>query len=72
MKEQRKYINWKINKDLDMSWNLLEIFDVVLDVFGLFSSRSKSSRSKPKRQALNHNVISQKKELKDPDISQKK
>ncbi|WP_164464384.1 hypothetical protein [Chryseobacterium sp. G0162] len=55
-----------------MSWNLLEIFDIVLDVFGLFSSGSKSSRSKPKRQALNHNVISQKKELKDPDISQKK
>ncbi|VEH19813.1 Uncharacterised protein [Chryseobacterium nakagawai] len=55
-----------------MSWNFLEIFDVVLDAFGLFSSRSKSSRSKPERKALNHNVISQKKELKDPDISQKK
>lgn len=55
-----------------MSWNFLDIFDVVLDVFGLFSSRSKSSHSKPKREALNHNVISQKKELKDTDISQKK
>ncbi len=55
-----------------MSWNFLDIFDVVLDVFGLFSSGSKSSRSKPKRKALNHNVIAQKKELKDPDISQEK
>ncbi|MDR6465031.1 hypothetical protein [Chryseobacterium sediminis] len=59
-----------------MSWNFLDIFDVVLDVFGLFSSGSKSSLgssdSKPKRKALNHNVISQKKELKDPDIPQKK
>ncbi|WP_223600429.1 hypothetical protein [Chryseobacterium sp. GVT01B] len=58
-----------------MSWNFLDIFDVVLDVFGLFSSGSKSSGSsgsKPKRKALNHNVISQKKELKDSDIPQKK
>ncbi|MCS4302238.1 hypothetical protein [Chryseobacterium sp. BIGb0232] len=55
-----------------MSWNILEILDVVLDAFGLFSSGSKSSHSKPKRKALNHNIISQKKELKDPDISQKK
>jgi len=58
-----------------MSWNFLDIFDVVLDVFGLFSSGSKSSVSsvsKPKRKALNHNVISQKKELKDSDIPQKK
>lgn len=54
-----------------MSWNFLDIFDVVLDVFGLFSSGSKSSGSKLKRKALNHNVISQKKELKDPDIQQK-
>lgn len=55
-----------------MSWNFLDIFDIVLDAFGLFSSGSKSSGSKPKRKALNHNVISQKKEPKDPDISQKK
>ncbi|WP_213278518.1 hypothetical protein [Chryseobacterium indologenes] len=58
-----------------MSWNFLDILDVVLDVFGLFSSGSKSSGSsgsKPKRKALNHNIISQKKELKDPDIPQKK
>ncbi|MDR3022729.1 hypothetical protein [Chryseobacterium sp.] len=55
-----------------MSWNFLDIFDVVLDVFGLFSSGSKSSGSKPKRKALNHNVISQNKELKDSDIPQKK
>jgi hypothetical protein len=55
-----------------MSWNFFDIFDVVLDVFGLFSSGSKPARSKPKRKALNHNVISQKKESKGPDISQKK
>ncbi|WP_426480389.1 hypothetical protein [Chryseobacterium sp. R2ACT005] len=55
-----------------MSWNFLDVFDVVLDAFGLFSPGSKSPRSKPKRKALNHNVIAQKKELKDPDISQEK
>lgn len=55
-----------------MSWNFFEIFDIVLNVFGLFSSESKSSHSKPKREALNHNIISQKKESKDMDISQKK
>lgn len=55
-----------------MSWNFFDIFDVVLDVFGLFSSGPKSSRSKPKRKSLNHDIIYQKKEPKDPDISQKK
>lgn len=55
-----------------MSWNFFDIFDIVLDAFGLFSSGSKSSVSKPKKKALNHNVISQKKESKDSDISQKK
>ncbi|MDR6370654.1 hypothetical protein J2795_002366 [Chryseobacterium bernardetii] len=55
-----------------MSWNFLDLFDVVLDVFGMLGSGSKSSPSKPERKALNHNVISQKKELKDSDIPQKK
>jgi|APAra7269097138_1048543.scaffolds.fasta_scaffold27494_2 hypothetical protein len=58
-----------------MSWNFLDLFDVVLDVFGLLGSGSKSSKlsnSKPIKKALNHNVISQKKELKDSDIPQKK
>jgi len=44
-----------------MSWNFLDIFDVVLDVFGLFSSGSKPPRSKPKRKALNHNAMMEKK-----------
>ncbi len=55
-----------------MSWNFFEIFDLVLNVFGLFSSESKSSHSKPKREALNHNIISKKKESKDQNILQKK
>lgn len=55
-----------------MSWNFLDVFDVIFDALELFGSGSGSSRSKPKRKALNHNVISQKKGLKDPDISQKK
>ncbi|WP_454046427.1 hypothetical protein [Chryseobacterium sp. Marseille-Q8038] len=59
-----------------MSWNFLDVFDIVLDAFGLFSSGSKSSRSKspskPERKALNHNVISQKKDPKNPDISKEK
>ncbi len=55
-----------------MSWNFLDVFDIVLDAFGLFSSGSKSPRSKPERKALNHNVISQKKNPKDPDISKEK
>ncbi|MGX5686218.1 hypothetical protein ACWKWW_16850 [Chryseobacterium cucumeris] len=55
-----------------MSWNFLDIFDVVLDLFGLLGSGSKSSPSKPERKALNHNIISQKKETKDRDTLQKK
>lgn len=55
-----------------MSWNFFEIFDIVLNVFGIFSSESKSSHSKPQKKALNYNAISQKKESKDLDISQKK
>lgn len=55
-----------------MSWNFLDIFDVVPDLFGLFGSGLKSSPSKPERKALNHHVIFQKKELKDTDIPKKK
>lgn len=59
-----------------MSWNFLDLFDIVLDVFGLLGSGSKSSRSKspskPERKALNHNVIYQKKDSKDPDSLPKK
>ena len=54
-----------------MSWNFFEIFDIILDVFGLVSSGSESSDSKPKKLALNHNVISQKKQIKDTDIPKK-
>lgn len=55
-----------------MSWNFLDVFDIILDVFSLLGSGSKPSQSEPKRKALNHNVISQKKEVKDPGSSQKK
>ncbi len=59
-----------------MSWNFFDIFDVVFDLFGLLASESKSSRSKspskPERKALNHNIISQKKERKDLDTLKKK
>lgn len=55
-----------------MSWNFFEIFDIVLNVFGLLGSESKSSPSKPERKALNHNIISQKKDLKDLDSLKKK
>jgi len=55
-----------------MSWNFFDIFDVIFDLFGLIGSGSKSSRSKPERKALNHNVISQKKEPKDLDTLKKK
>ncbi len=55
-----------------MSWNFFDIFDVIFDLLDLLGSGSKSSRSEPKRKPLNHNVISQKKEVRDPDISQKK
>ncbi|SEH36654.1 hypothetical protein SAMN05421593_3275 [Chryseobacterium culicis] len=58
-----------------MSWNFLDVFDIILDVFGLASSGSKSSRSsqsKPERKPLNHNVLSQRKEPKDLDTLKKK
>lgn len=55
-----------------MSWNFFDIFDVVFDLFGLLGSGSKSSPSKPERKALNHNIISQKKDSKDPDSLPKK
>ncbi|BFO66954.1 hypothetical protein [Chryseobacterium sp. KCF3-3] len=59
-----------------MSWNFFDIFDVVFDLFGLLGSGSKSlpskSPSKPERKALNHNMISQKKDSKDPDSLPKK
>jgi len=58
-----------------MSWNFFDIFDVIFDLLDLFGSGSKSSRSlqsKPKRKALNHNVISQKKDSKDLDTLKKK
>lgn len=58
-----------------MSWNFFDVFDVIFDLLDLFGSGSKSSRSsqsKPERKALNHNVISQKKDSKDLDTLKKK
>ncbi|WP_156173290.1 hypothetical protein [Chryseobacterium gallinarum] len=52
-----------------MSWNFLDVFDIILDILDLFTSGSRSSSDK---KSLNYDEKSKKEDPKDPDVLQKK